>query len=549
MKRRIGEILLESNYIKKDQLEVAILETKKTDNMVGEVLLRLDWITEDQLQMAMAVQSGQKILDISSVRLDISLVQNIPLNVIKEHRIIPFEKKDGIIKIATDNPFNVIATDKLSRETGCQIEGFVAPRDWVSTSIDFYCSTSDKVDEEIENINHTIMEAGTVEEDSIVKLANFLIEKGRMLKASDIHIVGDDNLVRILYRVDGVLISGYLFSKKIHQNIVSRFKIMADIDIANPNIPHDGRIQYSGPNGEMDIRVSTFPTQQGETVVMRLLFFSQVVKDIAALGIEKYDINRFMESIDRPYGLILTTGPTGSGKSTTLYASLLSINSPEINVMTIEDPIEYVVPGIRQTNVNPKAELTFATALRSAMRQDPDVMLVGEIRDEETANLALRASITGHLVLSTLHTNNAASTISRLIDLGVNSTLLASSLSMVIAQRLLRKVCVMCSTTKPITAEEKEIFIKNEIEPPSIVPEIIGCKNCNHIGYTGRIGVYEIIVVNAQIEKLIQAGALNSEIEEAAIKSGTTLLIKQSLNKLAMGITTMKEIKRVITNV
>ena len=269
-------------------------------------------------------------------------------------------------------------------------------------------------------------------------------------------------ILKRVSRVDGVLHQNYIFAKSFHQGLVTRFKIMGEMDIANPNIPHDGRIRYKGGFGELDLRVSTFPTHLGETVVLRLLIYSKVVGNLDALGFEKEDLARFQHNIKRPYGLILTTGPTGSGKTTTLYTALMMLNSPNINVMTVEDPIEYVIPTIRQTAVNPKAGLTFGNALRSAMRQDPDVILVGEIRDKETADLAMRASITGHLVLSTLHTNDAASSINRLLDLGVNNSILASALTMVVAQRLLRKLCPHCSTKVEPTEEERDIFVQNE---------------------------------------------------------------------------------------
>ncbi len=440
MKGRIGDLLVEMGFIGRDQLETAVVESKKTKALLGDVLLRLDWVTQEQLNMALAVQSGAQRLDTAQAELEIDeeLIREIPESFINSHGVFPFARDNGTIKVATANPFDVLARDQLARMTGCRIAAYVAPKEWVANSIELYYKTALTIDSDIENIAHATGEGG-FEENQIVDLANLLIEKGRLLGASDVHIVPDAKLVRIYYRIDGVLQQRNLFPIKFHQGLTSRYKIMGDIDISNPNIPHDGRIKYRGKSGEIDIRVSTFPTHLGETTVMRLLTFSGVVGDLQRLGIENEDYARFMDSLNQPYGLILVTGPTGSGKTTTLYCSLMTVNNPSVSVMTIEDPIEYMIPTVRQTAVNPKAGLTFANALRATLRQDPDIILVGEIRDQETAELALRATNTGHLVLSTLHTNDAASAINRLLDLGVSASILASSLNIIVAQRLLQK--------------------------------------------------------------------------------------------------------------
>jgi type IV pilus assembly protein PilB len=430
--------------------------------------------------------------------------------------------------------------------TGCQIETYLAPKEWITNAFELYYKTATIIDNEIEKMTHMGMAEVTFDEDQIVKLSDLLLEKGRVLGASDIHIVPDTNLVRIYYRVDGVLHQKYLFPKTFHSSLVTRFKLMGDMDISNPNIPHDGRIKYQGRTGELNVRVSTFPTQLGETVVMRLLIYSGVVGDLNKLGFEKTDLDRFQKNIKRPYGLILATGPTGSGKTTTLYTALMAINSPNVNVMTVEDPIEYVIPTIRQTAVNPKAGLTFGNALRAAMRQDPDIILVGEIRDQETAELAIRASITGHLVLSTLHTNDAASAINRLLDLGVNTSMLASALSMVAAQRLLRRICKHCFTKSAPTPEEKEIFIKNKLKPPLELLKHKGCDSCYQSGYSGRVGIYEVIQIDREMQKLIFTSAPQTAIEDAALKSGTSPLLKQALKKVHYKLTSLEEVLRVV---
>jgi type IV pilus assembly protein PilB len=548
VKKRIGDILLEMGFIDGDQLQMALLETKKTGLMLGDVLLRLGWITEEYLQMAIAVQSGAKILDTERVAVDHQLMTCIPVDFVNQNGIFPFAVVDGVLQAATCNPFDVVARDKLARISGSRVETLIAPKDWIAKSIEIYYNTAQTIDDEINAITYGRTTVGATEEKQIIRLSGLLIDKGYVLGASDIHIVPDNNLVRIYYRIDGVLHQTFLFAKSFQQPLVTRFKIMGDMDISNPNIPHDGRIKYQGKVGAFDIRVSTFPTQLGETVVMRLLVYSKVVGDLKKLGFEADDLKFFHQTIRRPYGLILTTGPTGSGKTTTLYTALMAINSPNINCMTVEDPIEYVIPTIRQTAVNPKAGLTFENALRSAMRQDPDVILVGEIRDKSTADLAMRAALTGHLVLSTLHTNDAASAINRLLDLGVNTSILASALSMVVAQRLVRRLCPHCSFKQPTEAAEIEIFRQNGMAPPEEMARAKGCERCFQSGYRGRVGVYEVIRVDRAIEKLVFSGALHREIEDAAIEAGTTLMFKQALKRVAQHHTSLEEVMRVIVN-
>lgn len=548
MKKRIGDILMEMGFIDGDQLQMALLETKKTGVMLGDVLLRLGWVTEEDLQMAIAVQSGAKILDTETVAIDHNLMSHIPIDFVNQNGIFPFALNDGVLKAATSNPFDVVARDKLARISGNRVETYIAPKDWIAKSIEIYYNTAQTIDDEINAITYGQAGNGASEEKQIIRLSGLLIDKGFVLGASDIHIVPDSNLVRVYYRIDGVLHQTYLFSKSFQQALATRFKIMADVDISNPNIPHDGRIKYESNVGRFDIRVSTFPTQLGETVVMRLLIYNKVVGDLKKLGLEPDDLQRFHGTIQRPYGLILTTGPTGSGKTTTLYTALMTINSPNINCMTVEDPIEYVIPTIRQTAVNPKAGLTFENALRSAMRQDPDVILVGEIRDKKTADLAMRAALTGHLVLSTLHTNDAASAINRLLDLGANTSILASALSMIVAQRLVRLLCPHCSVKHPIEPDEVDIFTHNGLEPPTDVATSTGCDNCFQSGYRGRTGIYEVIQVDRKIEKLIFAGALHRKIEDVAIDAGTSLMFKQALKKVARHQTSIEEVMRVIVD-
>jgi type IV pilus assembly protein PilB len=546
MKKRIGDILMEMGFLDGDQLQMALMETQKTKSMLGEVLQRLGWVTEEDLQMAIAVQSGAKILDTDNVTIDQGLMSLVPIDFVNAHGMFPLASDNGVLKAATSNPFDVVARDELARLTGKRVEAFIAPKNWIAKAVEIYYQTAQTIDDEVNAITYGITAANTAEEKQIVKLSGLLIDKGYVLGASDIHIVPDAHLVRVYYRIDGVLHQKYLFAKPFHAPLVTRFKIMADMDISNPNIPHDGRIKCRSRVGEFDMRVSTFPTQLGETVVMRLLIYNKVAGDLKKLGFEAEDLARFKQNIQRPYGLIMATGPTGSGKTTTLYSALMTVNSPNINCMTVEDPIEYVIPTIRQTAVNPKAGLTFENALRSAMRQDPDVILVGEIRDRATADLAMRASLTGHLVLSTLHTNDAASAINRLLDLGVNTSILASSLSLVVAQRLIRLLCPHCAATEPVDDTLRDIFQQHDLTPPGEVGRPQGCASCFQSGYRGRTGVYEVLQVDREIERMIFAGALHSEIEDAAVRAGTSLMYRQALKKVANNQTSLVEVRRVI---
>jgi type IV pilus assembly protein PilB len=321
---------------------------------------------------------------------------------------------------------------------------------------------------------------------------------------------------------------------------------MAELDISNPNIPHDGRIKYQCATTSFDMRVSTFPTQLGETVVMRLLVYNKVIGQVTNLGMEPEDLQRFEKIIHRPYGLILTTGPTGSGKTTTLYTALMAINDPGINCMTVEDPIEYAIPTIRQTAVNVKAGLTFETALRATLRQDPDVILVGEIRDKASADLAMRAALTGHLVLSTLHTNDAASAVNRLLDLGISNSIIASAISMILAQRLIRLLCPHCAQRQKPDTVTKDLFLNAGLKPPPEIAKSVGCERCFQSGYRDRVGIYEVIVVDRTIENLIFSTASHRQIEDAAIKAGTSLMFVQALKKVARCQTSLEEVTRVI---
>ncbi len=546
-KKRIGDILLELGYISQDQLEKAVQEAKRTGVMLGEVLTRLGWITEEQLNTALGIQSGAQLIDTDRTTVDTSVLNLVPYEFAREHELLPFGLQGNSLQVALSNPFDVVARDKLKVLTGKKIVHYIAPRDWIVGSTEYYYKTAARIDEEIEEIIRKDIkgDADVTSEGNITRLVDLIIAKGLSLGASDIHIDPDEKLIRIYFRLDGVLHQKYLLPKKFHSGLVTRIKVMGDMPLGDPHIPHDGRMQYDAKIRKIDIRISTFPSHLGEAVVLRLLIKAEAVGDFNRLGMTQAQVSQFNSAIHRPHGLILLTGPTGSGKSTTSYTALLKINRTDINIMTIEDPIEYVIPTVRQSAVNPKAGFTFASALRAALRQDPDVIMVGEIRDRETAELALRASITGHLVISTLHANEASGAIPRLLDMGVLPNVLAASLVMVIAQRLARRLCPDCLEVYEPSEEEKEIFTSNGLPAPSELAMARGCQLCHNSGYKGRIGIFELMGVSKEIEELIIEKASRSKLEEVAISQGMQKMFVDGLNKVAKKITSLSEIRRI----
>ena len=547
IKRRIGDILLELGYLSQDQLEKALQESKRTGVMLGEVLTRLGWISEEQLNTALGIQSGAQLIDTNRISVDTSLLNIVPHEFARGHELLPFGLQGNALQVALSNPFDVVARDKLKALTGRKIIPYIAPRDWILGSIEYYYKTAAHIDEEIEEIIRKDIKGDTdvTDEGNITRLVDLIIAKGLSLGASDIHIDPDEKLVRIYFRMDGVLHQKYLLPKKFHSGLVTRIKVMSDIPLGDAHVPHDGRMRYDAKVRKIDIRISTFPSHLGEAVVLRLLIKAEAVGDFKGLGMADDDIGAFTSAIHRPHGLVLITGPTGSGKTTTCYTALLKINRPDINIMTIEDPIEYVIPTVRQSAINPKAGFTFASALKAALRQDPDVIMVGEVRDKETAELALRASITGHLVISTLHANEAAGAIPRLLDLGVLSTVLASGLVMVVAQRLARRLCPDCLEVYKTTEEEKEFFVANGLPAPEELARAKGCQLCHNSGFKGRIGIFEIMNVTKEIEELIIENGPRGRLEEVAVNQGMQKMLVDGLKKVAQKVTSLSEIRRI----
>jgi len=551
--KQLGTILLESGMLTEDQLMDAITEQQQRGQTLGRTLVELGLITEAQLVRALASQVGMEFVELVDYPVDRAAVALVPANVCRRHTALPISVQDGVLKVAMSNPGNVVAVDDFRSLTSLQVIPVVAAHDDVLAAIDRYC----RADTELENLQDTLEEAesdidlsevGEVIADDapIVRFVNLLITQAIQDRASDIHIEPAEHDLRIRYRIDGVLHEMQRASKSIQNGVISRLKIMADIDIAERRKPQDGRLSVNHQGRKIDLRVATLPTVWGEKVVMRVLDNTTAAMDLEDLGIRPNNYANYERSFTKPYGMILVTGPTGSGKSTTLYATLNQISRPEVNVITVEDPVEYRIPGINQVQVNVKAGLTFAAALRSILRADPDVVLLGEIRDQETAQIAIEAALTGHLVLSTLHTNDAPSAITRLIEMDIEPFLVGSAIDCVVAQRLARRLCTKCREEYEATPQEIARFDPAYTGPMPTLYRAVGCSACSNTGYRGRLALHEIMTVTEEIERLAVSRASSVEIQKVAEAQGMETLIKDGWAKARDGLTTTEELLRVV---
>jgi type IV pilus assembly protein PilB len=467
----------------------------------------------------------------------------------RRNLIIPLKKNGEKLFVAMADPMDFIVIDDLRLSTGFQIETAIATKDDILRAINkFY-----NIDEGFEElIGDTLQRENAREEDvtdqnsPVVRLVNQILSNAAVQRASDIHIDPQEAKVVIRYRIDGVLRSERVLPRHMQSVLTARIKIMANMDITEHRVPQDGRIRINLDFQPIDLRVSTLPTVFGEKIVMRLIDMSANLNDISKLGFNQLNLNRFKEMIEKPTGIVLITGPTGSGKSSTLYAALNKLNSEEVNIITIEDPVEYQLEGINQIQVNQNVGMTFAAGLRSILRQDPNIIMVGEIRDKETAEVAIRASLTGHLVLSTLHTNDSIGTVTRLLDMGVEPFLLASSLSGIVSQRLVRRGCRDCMEVHEPSKREQEIFLKRGIKIDRI-SRGRGCSSCNMTGYKGRIALHEVLILNDEIRRVIMNGESLQTLRELAVKNQTIFLIDDGLLKVKQGLTTTEEVLRVAT--
>jgi type IV pilus assembly protein PilB len=550
---QLGDILLERRMITDAQLEAAQSEQAQAGRSLGRVLVDSGVLTEPQLVAALAAQIGLKFVDLSDTPIDGSAIGRVPGPFCRRHTVVPIAVEAGRLVLAMADPANVFAIDDIRSVSGMEVRPVVATRSDVLSAIDRCYRADDALDDlslalESEEEDDLSQIKEIIEDAPIVKFVNLLITQAIADRASDIHLEPTEHDLRVRFRIDGVLHEVMRSPKSIQSGVISRLKIMAEINIAERRIPQDGRLSVTAQGRKVDLRVATLPTVWGEKVVMRILDTSTARLDLADLGFSQYNFQRYAESYLKPYGMILVTGPTGSGKSTTLYATLNIVNRTEVNIITVEDPVEYRLAGINQVQTNPKAGLTFSAALRSILRSDPDVVLIGEIRDHETAQIAVEAALTGHLVLSTIHTNDAPSAITRLTEMGIEPFLVGSALDCVLAQRLARKLCTKCREAYEPTPEALRTA-KFPWEDGMPVPTIYragGCPTCSQTGYLGRMALHEVMPVSEEIERLAVERASASTIDIVAREQGMISLRQDGMAKVASGLTSLDEVLRVV---
>lgn len=552
--KKIGEILIERGIVSQEQLDKALKSQGASGGFIGEVLCTTFGINENRVFSALGQQLGIAFVDLNTITVDPGVLKLISKELCSQNTLIPLFLMGTTLTVAMTDPLDTQLTQRIESITGKKVKSVFGTPTAIRAKIEQYYPSSDASNQPKlhaapgEGHHDDDQEIGSLKEAanlaSVVEIVNEMIAKAVDMKASDIHIEPRQESFNYRYRIDGILYEMQPLSLKNQSAIISRIKIMADMDIAEKRLPQDGRIEMFVLGKTVDLRISTFPTIHGENVVIRILDHSSGVLNLTDLGFSKNTLEKFKQLIRRPYGIILVTGPTGSGKTTTLYGALNEINSLEKNIMTLEDPVEYELPYIRQSQINPKAGLTFATGLRSIVRQDPDIIMIGEIRDKETADISIHAALTGHLVFSTLHTNDAPSAFTRLIDMGVEPFLVSSAVIGVIAQRLIRTLCVKCK--KEYTPGE-EILTQLGVEPgkPFTFYQEQGCPACKDRGYSGRSGIYELCLPDDPLRELITKKVSASVLREKAIASGMKTLRDAGLEKIQKGITSLSEILRV----
>jgi len=532
------DILVQKGLINQEQLDKARQEVEKCGVSIEKALDKLGFISELAIAQVFAETMGVPFIDLSDYLIDPEVIKMIPENTARKYKIIPLFRTEDSLTIAMSEPSDIVAIDEIREKSKIEvIDSVFSTEDMILRAMDQYYGATGNIRELIGNLateetKSKIKEEKTVEaveEIPVIKLVNLIITEAIKDRASDIHIEPEENMVLIRYRVDGILHEVQKIPKHLQSLLLSRIKIMANMDIAETRNPQDGRIELKMENKILDLRVSSFPTVYGENIVLRILDKSAVLFGLEELGFSNDDLKNFQKVIQKPNGIILVTGPTGSGKTTTLYSALSMINSVERNIITIEDPVEYLIPLIRQTQINQKAGLTFANGLRSILRQDPDVIMVGEIRDIETAEIAIQASLTGHLVFSTLHTNDAASALTRLLDMGIESYLIASSIIGILAQRLVRVICPNCKEKVTPNADKiKELNIAAEQE----FYHGKGCSKCKNIGFIGRIGIFELLLMNDELKAMVLAKKSAGEIKQKALSLACALFLAMDCKKL-----------------
>ena len=556
--KKLGEILVARGAITEADLEKALVEQSQTRAFLGQILLRRGLVKKQDLARALKDQIGVPFVELSEVTIPAEMGSLLPENLVRMYRAVPFNVQDGVMDIAMADPLNLTAIESMQLVTGLQVRGFFCPEEDVLLAINQLFDgrvaaykaiedTSAAGQEENDELDIRDLER-MVEDAPVVRLVDSIVQGAITGSASDIHIEPHERDVRVRYRVDGVLYDMMRIPKRLQAAVTSRVKITAGMDIAERRLPQDGRISVTSNGGEYDLRVSTLLTVHGEKVVMRILDKSSIILQLEDLGFLPEQQRRVEALITKPYGMVLSTGPTGSGKTTTLYTALNRVHSEDRNIVTVEDPVEYQLAGINQSQVNLAADITFARGLRAILRQDPDIIMVGEIRDRETAEIAVQAALTGHLVFSSLHTNDAASALPRLLDMGVEPFLIASSVIGVIGQRLVRVVCHNCkSSYKPEPKLLDELGIPEDERTDELMfARGEGCQACSHRGYRGRTGVFEVLRMSESIKRFVMEGKSALEIRDAAVGEGMTLMQQCGLRKVMDGVTTPEEVIRVI---
>lgn len=559
-KMRLGDILIEQGVISPEQLKEALTASRANGKRLGEYLVDAGLTSEQKIAKALEFQLGLKYVDLSTVVIPENILKLVKPEVLKKYKCIPFaisDRNPNILRLAMADPMDIVAVDDVGIVTNMQIEPVVSTTTGIMAALDKHFGSSQAMDvarqyaeergfdQETEEITE---ENAQLDNSPIVVLVRTMIEQAARQRTSDIHIEALENKVRVRYRIDGALYERMTYDIKMLPAIVARLKIIGGMDIAEKRKPQDGRITIMVDRNEYDIRVNILPTVHGEKVVMRLQNKKSLSREKKMLGFEDTEMKKFDRILNHPHGIVLVTGPTGSGKSTTLYTALSELNREDINIITVEDPVEANIDGINQVHVNPKVDLTFASALRAILRQDPDIIMIGEIRDGETAEIAVKAAITGHLVVSTLHTNSAASTITRLADMGIEEYLIADSVVGIIAQRLVRRLCPECKREIFATDDDKEM-LGLDITKPFKVFEPVGCAACEQTGYRGRVGIYEIMEVSGELKHIISHGADVEKIKEQALKEGMNTLAMAAAIKVKAGITSMNEMRRIVYEV
>jgi type IV pilus assembly protein PilB len=551
---KIANQLVESSLISQEQLELALTEQTKTGGSLGYNLVKTGAISEKAFAEFLSQTYQVPALDLDDLEADEHAIELIPPEVATKFQVVPIKREGRVLTVAMANPDNIFAIDDIKFITGLEVRPVVATETAIKRAIDRFYESADSLAEVMKDMEQDFEIVEEMDEESalaeaqsedapVVKLVNSIVTDAVNKGASDIHVEPFEKKLRVRYRIDGVLHEMMSPPFKMKGAITSRLKIMAELDIAEKRVPQDGRIKIRIGNKKIDLRVSSLPTIFGEKIVMRILDKSNLQVDLTKLGFEVDALQKLVKGIEQPYGMVLVTGPTGSGKTTTLYSALNKINLPEYNIMTAEDPVEYNIDGINQVMMHEEIGLTFAAALKAFLRQDPNIVMVGEIRDLETASIAVKAALTGHLVLSTLHTNDAPSTINRMIDMGIEPFLVSSSINVILAQRLVRKLCTKCKKKEKIHPEALRELGVTSGETFDIYAAG-GCPACSNTGYSGRTGLYEVMPVSDALREMILNRASASEIKEQAVREGMITLRGDGILKLKAGVTSIEEILR-----